>query len=259
MEEVPRHTTKPTAHDRRQWYPRLRYIKRRQGTLRAICSHQPVGKTTLAATVAQKVNERFNEANPGLASGPSVATFLPMDGYHLTRAQLSAMPDPTTAHARRGAAFTFDAPAFLQLVKDLRKPLLPESETIYAPSFDHAVKDPVARDIPIATTSRVIIFEGNYLSLGSGAPEWKEAAEIMDELWFVDVPEEVARKRLIARHVVSGIAANEEEAGKRADENDLVNGREIVQGKLDVHEMIYSREDKRWKPEEQGIDKERDD
>jgi len=27
---------------------------------------------------------------------------------------------------------------------------------------------------------------------------------------------------------------------------------------LDVHEMIYSREDKRWEPEEQGIDKERD-
>jgi hypothetical protein len=58
--------------------------------------------------------------------------------------------------------------------------------------------------------------------------------------------------------VASGIAANEEEAGKRADENDLVNGREIVQGKLNVHEMIYSKEDKRWKPEEQGIDKERD-
>ena len=182
-----------------------------------------------------------------------------MDGYHLTRAQLSAMPDPTTAHARRGAAFTFDAPAFLQLVKDLRSPLLPESQTIYAPSFDHAVKDPVASDIPIATTSRVVIFEGNYLSLGSGAPEWKEAAELMDELWFVDVPEEVARKRLIARHVVSGIAANEEEAGRRADENDLINGREIVAGKLDVHEMVYSRDDKEWKAEEQGIDKERDD
>jgi pantothenate kinase len=74
----------------------------------------------------------------------------------------------------------------------------------------------------------------------------------------VDVPEDVARKRLIARHVVSGIAANEEEAGRRADENDLVNGREIVEGKLDVHEMIYSREDKKWRAEEQGMDKERD-
>ena len=66
-----------------------------------------------------------------------------MDGYHLTRAQLSAMPDARTAHARRGAAFTFDAPAFLELVKKLRQPLCPESQTIYAPSFDHAIKDRV--------------------------------------------------------------------------------------------------------------------
>lgn len=104
----------------------------------------------------------------------------------------------------------------------------------------------------------MVIFEGNYLSLGSGAPEWREAAQLMDELWFVDVPEEVARKRLISRHVLSGIAANEEEAGRRADENDLVNGREIVEGKLDVHEMIFSREDGKWNPQAQGIDKARD-
>lgn len=221
-------------------------------------TYHTTGKTTLAAVVTRRINDLFYSANPGLASGPPIATFLPMDGYHLTRAQLSAMPNPTTAHARRGAAFTFDAPAFLQLVKDLREPLKPESGTIYAPSFDHAVKDPVANDIPIAASSRVVVFEGNYLSLGSGAGEWKEAAGMMDELWFVDVPEEIARKRLVARHVVSGIAADEEEAGKRADENDLVNGREIVEGRLQVDEVVYSREDGGWRPEEQGIDKERD-
>lgn len=249
MEQVPGDTAQPTSLDRCQRHSGLRHAGHDKRDPKDTCL-QAAGKTTLAAKVSQTINDRYYEQNPGLASGPRVATFLPMDGYHLTRAQLSAMPDPSTAHARRGAAFTFDAPAFLQLVKDLRKPLLPESETIYAPSFDHAVKDPVARDIPIATTSRVIIFEGNYLSLGSGAPEWKEAAELMDELWFVDVPEETARKRLVSRHVISGIAANEEEAGKRADENDLVNGREIVEGRLDVHEVIYSTEDKQWRPED---------
>ncbi|KAF2717899.1 P-loop containing nucleoside triphosphate hydrolase protein [Polychaeton citri CBS 116435] len=217
------------------------------------------GKTTLAARVSQRINERHQTTSPGIAGETrSIATFLPMDGYHLTRAQLSAMPDPSTAHARRGAAFTFDAPAFLELVSKLRQPICPESGTIYAPSFDHAVKDPVSNDIPIASTARVIIFEGNYLSLGSGAPEWKQAAELMDELWFVDVPEDVARKRLIARHVVSGIAQNEEDAAKRADENDLVNGREIVGGRLEVHEVIHSREDDDWHAQKQGIDNERD-
>ena len=181
-----------------------------------------------------------------------------MDGYHLTRAQLSAMPDPNTAHFRRGAAFTFDAAGFRDLVKKLRAPLCPETGTIYAPSFDHAVKDPVEDDIPIPRTSRIVVMEGNYLSLGTGAPEWKEAAEMMDELWFVEVEEDVARQRLMKRHVASGIVSNEDEGRRRADESDLVNGKEIINGRLDVHEVITSTFDDTWKAEEQGIDQERD-
>ena len=168
-----------------------------------------------------------------------------MDGYHLSRAQLSAMPDPVLAHARRGAEWTFDAPAFLALVRSLRQPLAPESKTVHAPSFDHAVKDPIADDIPIPPTARVVIFEGNYLSLNKG--EWKEACRLMDELWFVEVAFEVARQRLVKRHVKAGIAATEEEAGTRADENDLVNGRDIVDGRLDVQEVVVSRDDEAWK------------
>ena len=175
-----------------------------------------------------------------------------MDGYHLTRAQLSAMPDAHTAHARRGAAFTFDAPAFLTLIKQLRAPLLPETRTIYAPSFDHAVKDPVADDIPISPAARIVVMEGNYLSLGSGAPEWGLAAEMMDEKWFVEVSEDVARTRLVKRHVASGIASDEVEARRRADENDLVNGRQIVRDRLEVDEVVVSRDDSSWTPERQG-------
>ena len=163
------------------------------------------------------------------------------------------MPDPDTAHARRGAEWTFDAPAFLSLVRTLRQPLAPESKTVHAPSFDHAVKDPVENDIPIPPTARVVIFEGNYLSLKKG--EWKEAAELMDELWFVEVGFDVARQRLVRRHVKAGIATTEEEAGKRADENDLVNGREIVEGRLAVQEVVLSRDDEAWRDGEQCIEK----
>lgn len=172
-----------------------------------------------------------------------------MDGYHLSRAQLDAMPDPQNAHARRGAAFTFDSEKFLALVRKLREPILPETRTLYAPSFDHAKKDPVADDIPIAPSVRIVIFEGNYCSLNHGP--WKDAADLMDELWFVDVDFQVARKRLIHRHVKAGIAPNEEEAAKRADENDLVNGQEIIDSRLDVHEVVKSKEDPEWAPEYQ--------
>ena len=217
------------------------------------CAHYVwPGKTTVAAKVASRLNKLHRDHNPGLLSDAGIATFLPMDGYHLTRAQLSAMPDPHTAHFRRGAAFTFDAPAFLELVKKLREPLCPETGTIYAPSFDHAVKDPVADDIPIAATARIIVMEGNYLSLGKGA--WKQAAELMDELWFVHVDEDVARERLTNRHVASGIVEDEEAGRRRADESDLINGREIVEYRMDVDEVINSTEDDGWKPENQEVD-----
>jgi pantothenate kinase len=127
---------------------------------------------------------------------------------------------------------------------------LPETRTLYAPSFDHAKKDPVANDIPIAPSARILIFEGNYLSLNHGP--WKEAAQLMDELWFVRVEFEVARRRLIRRHVEAGIARDEAEAARRVDENDLVNGREIVEGMLEVSEVVESKEDPEWAPEYQG-------
>ena len=60
------------------------------------------------------------------------------------------------------------------------------------------------------------------------------------------------------RHVASGIVATIEDGLKRADETDLVNGREIIAGRLEVDEVIQSEEDSEWKPERQGIDKDRD-
>jgi pantothenate kinase len=209
------------------------------------------GKTTLAAIVSKRLNEKHAQESPGTSNSNPLAAFIPMDGYHLSRAQLDAMPDPANAHARRGAAFTFDGESFFKLVKKLREPICPETQTLYAPSFDHAIKDPVDNDIAIATSVRIVIFEGNYCSLDK--EPWRNAAELMNERWFVEVDFDVARKRLIHRHIKAGIAANEEEAGKRADENDLVNGKEIVEHRLDVHELVRSLDDATWAPEQQGV------
>ena len=74
----------------------------------------------------------------------------------------------------------------------------------------------------------------------------------MDELWFVQVAFDEARRRLVRRHVAAGIARDEAEAGRRADENDLVNGREIVEGRLPVQEVVISRLDETWMPSGDG-------
>ncbi|KAK3942292.1 putative uridine kinase [Diplogelasinospora grovesii] len=210
------------------------------------------GKTTLSKIIVSSLNtlaaQDPSSSAPPPPTGGDVAVCVPMDGFHLTRAQLSAMPDPQTAHARRGAEFTFDGAAFLGLVTSLREqePLsdAKEIQTMYAPSFDHAVKDPKPNDIEIRREHRVVVFEGNYLALDKSP--WKEAAALMDELWFVDVPFPLARTRLAARHVASGIVPDLDAGFRRADDNDLVNGEEIVRLRLPVHEVITSREDGKW-------------
>lgn len=198
------------------------------------------------------MNDEYKSELPGVALGSQhpIAAFIPMDGYHLTRAQLSAMPDPENAHARRGAAFTFDGDAFLRLIEKLREPLAPEAKTVYAPSFDHATKDPVQDDIAISPATRILVFEGNYVALDE--KPWRDAADLMDEIWFIEVDNNVARERLIKRHIEAGIANDRETAAKRADENDLVNGREILDKKRDVHETLQSIRDDTWEPEAQG-------
>lgn len=194
----------------------------------------------------QRLNQLHANDSDGFPSVSAIAACVSMDGFHLSRAQLSALSDPSNAHARRGAAFTFDSAKFLALVQKLRLPLSPENTTnIYAPSFDHAVKDPVEDDIIIPPIARIILFEGNYLSLSKGL--WKEAATLMDELWFVSVDMDTARKRLVRRHVKAGIARDEEDAVRRVEENDLVNGREILEFRLEVQEVVVSMEDENWK------------
>lgn len=70
----------------------------------------------------------------------------------------------------------------------------------------------------------------------------------MDLKFFVRVPFPVARKRLVKRHLAAEIAATEEEADKRAVENDLVNGAliEKLLREDEVDEVVESLEDGKW-------------
>ena len=158
------------------------------------------------------------------------------------------MPNSEEAIFRRGAAFTFDAKSYYTLVQSLRAPIEPSTRTIHAPSFDHAVKDPVEDDIQIHPTTRIVLLEGNYVALNQRP--WSDAAALMDELWFVDVSIPVATARLVKRHVAAGISPDPEHALKRINESDMRNGREIIDGRLEVAEVIESVEDEGWKTED---------
>lgn len=150
------------------------------------------------------------------AGSDDTAILVGLDGWHLTRAQLDAMPDPKLARDFRGAHWTFDGESYASFIRSLRDPSVP---TVTAPSFDHAVKDPVPHDVTIEKRHQVIVIEGLYAFLK--IEPWIHAGELLDERWFVDVDMEEAKRRLVKRHIVSGVASDMDNAIWRADNNDM--------------------------------------
>ncbi|XP_058209013.1 putative uridine kinase C227.14 isoform X6 [Rhododendron vialii] len=137
------------------------------------------GKSTIANEIVRRVNKLWPEKSCSFDSQvdpPEVAAVLPMDGFHLYRHQLDAMEDPEEAHARRGAPWTFDPELLLKCLNTLRV-----QGSVYAPSFDHGVGDPVKDDIFVNLQHKVVIVEGNYLLLDKGV--WKDISSVFDEKW----------------------------------------------------------------------------
>ncbi|KAI0638933.1 P-loop containing nucleoside triphosphate hydrolase protein [Trametes polyzona] len=197
------------------------------------------GKSTLAQLIVERVNaattppssqsqadNAIDAAGHSATPDKPIAVYIGLDGWHLTRAQLDAFPDPKLAHDRRGAHWTFDGEGYVAFVRALRKPLPAasapapddEAEVVYAPSFSHEKKDPVPSAIPVYPHHRLVIIEGLYTFL-SIAP-WSAAAELLDERWYIDISEEEAERRLVVRHVRTGVAKDMEEAIWRSREND---------------------------------------
>lgn len=96
---------------------------------------------------------------------------------------MSTFEDPELAFKRRGAPFTFDAEGCVKLVNLLKStPVTVGGEDdlcIAAPSFDHAIKDPVKEGIRISSRTRLVIVEGNYTLLKQSP--WDQIAEACDE------------------------------------------------------------------------------
>jgi len=149
-----------------------------------------------------------------------------MDGFHLTRDQLRAMPNPEEAFVRRGAEWTFDPRGFGQLLSRLAQDA---KEPVQAPTFDHAVKDPVQGGVVILPQHRIVIVEGIYTHLNYGL--WATLALphfTPDCRWFIDCPADVCEARTVKRHVESGISPNLHEGKVRWDTNDGINAKFIV-------------------------------
>ena len=150
-----------------------------------------------------------------------VSQIVPMDGFHLANVELARLG---RAH-RKGAPDTFDSAGYVDLLKRLRSQAA--DEVIYAPEFRREIEEPIAGAIPIFPETRLLITEGNYLLLEEG--HWKKVPSYLDEIWYVDVDDELRIGRLADRHVQFG--RTRDEAVAWVNNTDEPNARLIETGK----------------------------
>jgi pantothenate kinase len=122
----------------------------------------------------------------------NVSQVVPMDGYHLANNELQRLGRA----GRKGAPDTFDSAGYAAMLRRLRAQR--PDEIVYAPEFRRELEEPVAGAIPVEPQTQLVITEGNYLLLDSG--HWSGVAELLDEIWYVDVDDGLRTSRLTQRH-----------------------------------------------------------
>ena len=184
---------------------------------RLIRLEKPGARLMVGITGAPGAGKSTLSQKLAAAFGSDTAVVVPMDGFHLASAVLSR-PEQIQ---RRGAIDTFDIDGYLHLLRRLRS----RKEAItYAPGFDRGIEEPIAGLIPVPREIPIIITEGNYLL--SPEPGWREIRTLLDERWFLDVPDTQRVQRLAARHAQYGKTV--EAAREMAEGSDENNARRIA-------------------------------
>ena len=136
------------------------------------------GKSTLASLMAQSLGAQ--------------AQAVPMDGFHLAQLELERLGRAQ----RKGAPDTFDAAGYAALLRRLRTQT--SDEVVYAPDFRREIEEPVAGALPVFAHTPLVITEGNYLLLQDDG--WAPVADLLDEVWYLQVDPALRLERLAGRH-----------------------------------------------------------
>lgn len=149
--------------------------------LLGIAGAPAAGKSTMAEAVVDALPER--------------SVLVPMDGFHLAEAELRRLG----RHERKGAIDTFDGAGYACLLRRIREP---GPDPVYAPQFDRSLEESIAGAIAVPPDLPLVVTEGNYLLVDSGA--WAGIRGLLDEAWFLELDEAVRLERLTRRHIAFG-------------------------------------------------------
>lgn len=172
------------------------------------------GKSTLAERLAADLN----------AAGTK-ACFCPMDGFHLTNAEL----DERGLREAKGRNDTFDADAFAAAVQRLKS-----RTSFWWPIYSRQRHDPIPEGTSISGAEMVFVIEGNYVL--SEAEPWRAAGDAFNLRIFVDAPDEALRQRLLNRHQKSG--RTQSEALEKIDRTDMPNA-QTIRSERQVEDILF--------------------
>ncbi|MDF1634389.1 nucleoside triphosphate hydrolase [Mycoplana sp. MJR14] len=186
-------------------------VRRADGAKRflvAIAGPPGAGKSTMADSLAAALRARGESAE-----------VLPMDGFHMDNAILIERG----LLARKGIPETFDVRGFIDIVRAVR----PADQEVLVPVFDRSRELAIASARVVSPDHRFIIVEGNYLLFSRG--KWAELEGMFDFSIMLAPPIEVLEERLWDRW--RGYRLSEEAARAKVYENDLPNGRLILENR----------------------------
>jgi pantothenate kinase len=149
-----------------------------------------------------------------------------MDGYHLSNKQLSKLG----LSDRKGAFNTFDSDGFVKLLKRVNEE---SGKDIYFPVFYREIEESYAADGVVPANTKLVITEGNYLLLDKGG--WEVVRQELDEVWYIEVDDNLRLDRLTKRHQSHG--RNHDEAFAWATGSDQRNA-ELVAKTRDKADVI---------------------
>lgn len=181
------------------------------------------GKSTLATALAAAL---CDEPPDGLGAGAAVA--VPMDGFHLSNAEL----DRLGLADRKGAPETFDAAGFVHLLRRIRQ----GRELVYAPAYSRVLHESIGGVIPVFPGVRVVVVEGNYLLVPTGA--WAGVRACLDLAVYVEAPQPARIDSLLRRQRSRGL--DEELAQDWVFRSDEANARLIEQTRS-YADLVLSR------------------
>ena len=95
---------------------------------------------------------------------------------------------------------------------------------MWAPEFRRDIEDAIAGAVAVPPDAPLVVTEGNYLLLPEGP--WARVTELLDEVWYVDLPDATRLDRLVRRHERYGRSADQ--ARERSFGSDESNARLVV-------------------------------